>query len=391
MAVREFTMRMLKAVLVAVLLTAAFTSLTTTTGAQQAPAKAKAAKKNPLLKLIEPWPTAEAMQKRREDSEALPLFASTEPLAFTLTADFKALNKDRNSESTRRYPGELRVAGADGAEVTLPVQLSARGHLRRMARTCDFVPIRVEFPKDGKGKTIFARQEALKLVVQCVKGGEYEQFILKEHLAYRLFNLITPQRSFRTRLARVNYIDKTTGQPAGTRHAMFLEDESDVAKRMEGRIVKLPRLMFKDVDSDTLMPMMLHNYMIGNTDFSIYALHNVVLVQRPDKSIHPVPYDFDISGLVHPPYAAPDRALMITSVRDRLYRGPCRPQPQVDPYIANFVAKKDQVLALAATIPGIDKDSVRNVKDYLEDFYSSIKGTKDVKKLFVDCKDKVTM
>ena len=384
-------MRMLKAVLAAVLLAAAFTSLTTTSSAQQAPAKAKAAKKNPLLKLIEPWPTAEAMQKRREDSEALPLFASTEPLAFTLTADFKALNKDRNSESARRFPGELRVAGADGKEVTLPVQLSARGHLRRMARTCDFVPIRVEFPKDGKGKTIFARQEALKLVVQCVKGGEYEQFILKEHLAYRLFNLITPQRSFRTRLARVNYIDKTTGQPAGTRHAMFLEDERDVAKRMEGRIVKLPRLMFKDVDSDTLMPMMFHNYMIGNTDFSIYALHNVVLVQRPDKSIHPVPYDFDISGLVHPPYAAPDRALMITSVRDRLYRGPCRPQPQVDPYIANFVAKKDQVLALAATIPGMDKDSVRNVKDYLEDFYSSIKGTKDVKKLFVDCKDKVTM
>jgi len=53
--------------------------------------------------------------------------------------------------------------------------------------------------------------------------------------------------------------------------------------------------------------------MIGNTDFSIYAQHNVVLVQRPDKSIHPVPYDFDISGLVRPPYAAPDPALMLAS------------------------------------------------------------------------------
>ena len=111
-------------------------------------------------------------------------------------------------------------------------------------------------------------------------------------------------KSFRARLAKVNYVDHATGQSTGTRHAMFIEDETDVAKRMEGRIVELPRLLFKDVDTDTLMPMMLFEYMIGNTDFSIYALHNVELVQRPDKSIHPVPYDFDISGLVHPPYAA---------------------------------------------------------------------------------------
>ena len=379
-------MRMTRALLAAVLLAAAFTSLAS---AQKAPVKP--AKKNPHLKLIEPWPTPEAMKKRRENSEALPLFKSTEPVVFTLSADFKTLNKDRSQESTKRYPGELRVPGEGGKEVMIPVQLSARGHLRRMARTCDFVPLRIEFPNDGRAGTVFARQEALKLVVQCVKGGNYEQFILKEYLAYRLHNLITPHRSFRTRLARVNYVDKATGQPAGMRHAMFLEDDGDVAKRMEGRIVKLPRIEFKDVDSDSLMPMMLHNYLIGNTDFSIYALHNVVLVQRPDKSLHPVAYDFDISGLVHPPYAAPMPELMLTSVRDRLYRGPCRRPEQVDPYIANFVAKKDQVLGMPAAIPGLDKNSLKDVKDYLDDFYSSIKTTKDVKKLFVDCKDKPYM
>lgn len=381
-------MRMTRALLAALLLAVAFTSLA---NAQKAAAPARPAKKNPLLKLIEPWPTAEAMKKRRENAEALPLFKSTEPVVFSLTADFKTLNKDRSQESTKRYPGELRVAGEDGKEVMIPVQLSARGHLRRMARTCDFVPIRIQFPNDGRAGTVFARQEALKLVVQCVKGGDYEQYILKEYLNYRLFNLITPQRSFRARLARVNYIDKATGQPAGTRIAMFLEDDGDVAKRMEGRIVELPRLMFKDVDSDSLMPMMIFQYMIGNTDFSIYALHNVKLVQRPDKSIHPVPYDFDISGLVRPPYAAPDPALMLASVRDRLYRGPCRRQEQVDPYVANFVAKKDQILALPGEIPGLQKDTLRDVKDYLEDFYSAVRNTKDVRKLFVECKDKVTM
>ena len=41
--------------------------------------------------------------------------------------------------------------------------------------------------------------------------------------------------------------------------------------------------------------------------------------------------------------------------------------------------------------PGLDKDSLKDVKEYLADFYSSIKTTKDVKRLFVDCKDKTTM
>lgn len=377
----------MRALSVAVLLAVAFS----VAGGAQAPAKpAPPVKKNPLLKLIEPWPAPEAMQKRKADAEALPLFSSAEPVVFTLAADFKTLNKDRNPESKKRYPGELRIPGAGGKEVTLPVQLSARGHLRRMARTCDYVPLRVEFPKDGRAGTVFKGQEALKLVVQCVKGGDYEQYILKEYLAYRMFNVLT-HRSFRARLARVNYVDQATGQTTGMRHALFIEDEGDVAKRMEGRTIDMPRLVFKDVDTDTLMPMMIFNYMIGNTDFSIFALHNVKLVRRPDKSIHPVPYDFDISGLVNPPYAAPDKQLMLTSVRDRMYRGPCRRQEQIDPYVANFMAKKDLLRALPDEIPGMSKESKQDVRAYLDDFYSEVKSTKDVRRRFVECKDKPYM
>jgi hypothetical protein len=205
-----------------------------------------------------------------------------------------------------------------------------------------------------------------------------------------MFNVLT-HRSFRARLARVTYVDQATGQASGPRYAMFIEDDGDVAKRMEGRTVELSRLLFKDVDSDTLMPMMIFEFMIGNTDFSIFALHNVRLVQRPDKSLHPVPYDFDFSGLVHTPYASPGRGLMLATVRERLYRGPCRRQEQVDPYIANFVAKKDLLRALPDAIPGMDKSSREDAKSYLDGFYAAIKTTKDARRLFVDCADKPTM
>jgi len=373
-----------RAVIAAVLMAAAFASLT----AAQPPAPP--AKKNPLLKLVEPWPSPEARAQRRLDAEARPLFASAEPLLFTLAADIKALNKDRDPASKRRYPGELRLPGEGGSQVTLPVRLSARGHVRRMARTCDYVPLRVEFAKKSAAGTVFAHQTALKLVVQCAGGGDFEQYLLREYLAYRLFNVLT-ERSFRARLARVTYVDQATGHASGTRHAMFVEDDRDVARRLEGRTMQLPRLLFKDLDPDTLMPMMMFEYMIGNTDFSIYALHNVRVLQRPDKSLHPIPYDFDFSGLVHPPYASPDRALRLASVRDRLYRGPCRRQEQVDPYLANFVAKKDLLRALPDSIPGMDRTSRDDARSYLDSFYSAIKTTKDARRLFIDCRDKPTM
>jgi hypothetical protein len=381
---------MLAAVLLAVAWSAVTGAQSSSSSSSTSSSSSPQAKKNPFLKLIEPWPAPEAMKQRRIVAEGLPLFSSNEPFTFTLITDFKALNKDRNPESRARYPGVLRIPGEGGADVSVPVQLSARGHARRNLRTCEYVPIRVEFPPTGLGKTVFARQDALKLIVQCVRGGDYEQYLLKEYLAYRLFNLVT-HHSFRARLAKVTYIDRATGQTTGTRSAMFVEDVGDVAKRMEGRSVELPRLLFKDVYSDTLMPMMLFQYMIGNTDFSIHALHNVRLVQRPDKSLHPVPYDFDFSGLVRAPYAAPDRALMLQSVRDRLYRGPCRRPELVDPYVANFVAKKDLLLALPDAIPGLNKDSRDDTRSYLEGFYASIKSSRDVRKLFVECADKSTM
>jgi len=358
---------------------------------QQSPPKVAPEKKNPLLKLAQPWPDAEQMQKRKADAEALRLFADTDPIAFTLAADFKALNKDHDPNSTKRYPSELSFGREEGGNDLVQVTLSARGHVRRMARTCDFVPIRVEFPKKQVKETLFARQDVLKLVVQCNNGGEYQQYLLREYLAYRILNLLTP-RSFRARLARVTYVDSASGKTIAVRHGMFLEDDGDVAKRMEGRTVNLPRVMFNDLEADALETMMLFEYMIGNTDLSLYQPHNIQLVQTPDRTLYPVPYDFDISGLVHPPYAIPDRRLPIKSVLERLYRGPCRTQGQVDPILANFNAKKDLILALPDRISDMDKASRQDAKSFLESFYSSIKNEKDVRRLFVDgCSKAPTM
>ena len=241
------------------------------------------------------------------------------------------------------------MAAADGTPRNIPVKLSARGHFRRMARNCSVVPLRVEFPKDGMAGTPFDGQNALKLGTGCEDSKEYEQITLREYLQYPMFNLVTPL-SFRARLARATYTDEKSKKKSTARYALFIEHENDVARRAEGRVVELPRLVFKDLEAETLTRMMLFEYMIGNTDFSIWALHNVRVVQRPDRTLLGVPYDFDLSGLVHAPYAMPDRRLGLRSVVDRLYRGPCRTTDEFDAAAAPFRAKHGEMLALVDAI-----------------------------------------
>lgn len=350
--------------------------------AQEA-AKQKKQKKSPLARLAEPWPDAEKVGERRRAAENRRLFQGSDPLRFTLTADFRTVNKERDPASTRRFPAVLRIVGDDGQDRSIPVKLRTRGHFRLMSRNCSFVPLRVEFPRPEVEGTAFEGVGSLKLGTHCEGDEEYEQYTLREYLVYRIFNLLTP-RSFRARLAKATHVDSISGKTLATRYAMFIESEGDVARRLEGRVVELPRTLFRDLDRETLTLMMLFEYMIGNTDFSIFALHNVRLVQDQARTLYPIPYDFDLSGVVNARYAVPDRQLRIKTVLERLYRGPCRTMEDLRPFLATFRAKKADVMAAVDAVPDLDKTSRRKAREYLEDFYRTIEHSGSVKSQLVD-------
>jgi hypothetical protein len=354
--------------------------------------KEPAVKRTALLKMAEPWPDAEAMTARRVEAENRRLFAAAEPFPLTLSADFKAINKDRATEGKKPYPGELTITDESGKPTTFHVTLRTRGHFRLRATSCSFVPLRVEFKSEETAGTLFDHQKALKLTTHCQNDKLYDQYTLREYLVYRAMNLITP-RSFRARLTKASYVQSTDGKPVISRYGMFLEDDDDVARRMEGRIMELPRAAFKDVDPDALALAMMFEYMIGNTDFSMYMLHNIRLVRTPTNQTYTVPYDFDLSGLVNTQYAIPEKSFGLKTVRDRLYRGPCRPVEEVEPVLKLFRDKKAEILALYDSLPDLDKDYRREAKEYLEEFFRGIDRQGDVKSAFVDgrCNKKPTM
>jgi len=314
-------------------------------------------------------PAQVALRVRRADAENRALFQSSDPLPLTLEANFGVLNREREAEDTKVYPGLIKIADA-GRTVEIPVQLSARGHLRR--KTCDFVPLSVGFPKkETKGTVFEMRAAGLKLVTQCSGGNEYEQYILKEYLAYRLLNLITP-RSYRARLARVSYVDSTKGKTLYTRYAFFLEDDDDIARRLEGKVYNHANIPFIQLHPVALIQMMLFEFMIGNTDYSIMAQHNVRIVETQEGLIYPIPHDFDVSGLVHVPYGAPDPRLKIDDLSQRLYRGPCRTPEQLAPFLNIFRSKKDDMLAAIDSQADLNKFVKTGMKTYLTGFFTLI-------------------
>ena len=344
-----------------------------------------------LAKLIAPWPTPDILKSRQADALQRPLFRNSVPLSFTLEADFKAVNKDRDPASTRRFPAALQLEGDGGATKSLSVSVSGRGHLRRQSSICSFIPLRLELPKaDAAGTDLEGPAAALKLVTHCQSSKEHDQFVLREYAAYRIANLLSPW-FFRARLATVTYSDSTTKKAIATRYGILLEDDDDVARRMEGRTVSVERTLFKDLEQETLARMMVFQYMIGNTDFSIFALHNVVIVQTPDRTLYPATYDFDLSGLVNAPYAAPAPNLGLKTVLERYYRGPCLTEPQFASVFESFKSKKEAIFAVLGTIPDLTAESREQMRKFLAEFFDLIDRPLAVKRAFIDGCKRTTM
>src|SRR5207245_2241533 len=81
-------------------------------------------KKNPLLKLAEPWPEDDVLLARRTEADSRTLFREAAPLEFTLTSDFSLVNKERSPNNTKRFPAMLSIPAMSKQ---VAVQIGSRG------------------------------------------------------------------------------------------------------------------------------------------------------------------------------------------------------------------------------------------------------------------------
>ncbi len=308
-------------------------------------------------------------------------FDSEEPLEATLTTNLKQIRGDRK-DGTPWRAATLSWAGPDGSTLQVPLRVRTRGHWR--LEHCHFPPLRLNFTKNAVRGSRFDGLDRPKLVNYCRDDDPSEQYVLQEYQLYRVQQLLTPL-GHRARLMRVTYADSASGKPLTTRWAFLIEEPEVMAERLGGKLTEQRGATVDFLDPGTTALVGVFEYLIGNTDFSVSALHNIELLQK-DGTYLPIAYDFDHAGAVNARYAKPNEQLPIRRVRDRLFRGYCIPAEHYPPVFALFNEKKDALYALYADSIGrlMDPDVVKKTLEYYDEFYRTINDPRAAKRLIVD-------
>ena len=325
----------------------------------------------------------------KNSNQVLPLFQSIEPLKLSISAPFNTIQKHRGKERPY-YPAMLKLSDSNGNETQLALKIRVRGKYRAKREICAYPPLKLNFKRKMVANTVFAGQNTLKLAVQCRNLSSYEQYLLLEYLDYRVYRLFTDY-SLRVRLVYIDYYDSERQRDLGTMAGFFIEDERKLAKKSDMKIVKVKKISPGDYDPATINLVEVFEFFIGNTDWSAYAgqgdedcCHNIIPLRHKLNPVIPVPYDFDLSGVVDTPYAVVNEALPIRNVRQRLYRGLCRSDGILKATLAAFIDKRKEIRALYENLPELSARYRKKALDYYDDFYSSIRDEKKLKYAILD-------
>jgi len=304
------------------------------------------------------------------------LFKKSEPVEITITTGLGTLIKDRDSTERVTHGAELAYKDSSGAVVKVAITLRTRGHFRRQVRNCDFPPLKVDMTKAAARNTLFDGNRTLKLASTCRPSNvEYEQYILQEASLFRMYQVLTPW-SFRTRLVHVTYQDSSGKARTVQSWAFLVEDDGDLAQRRKVKRFDAKGAYFDDLEAEQWGYTQLFQYMIGNTDWSVSGLHNIVLFKDSLSVVHAVPYDFDWTGAVDARYAFPDKSLPIRSVRERLWRGDCRSAEQMAPIFEHFTSRRAALDSAYTTIDALSPAVKERMRKYFAEFWSLIDNPK---------------
>jgi hypothetical protein len=307
-------------------------------------------------------------------------FADTTVLQATLTLNMAKLYAKRDIIGFL-FPAIFSCTVGDGMKVNDHIDVEVRGHSRRAL--CYVPPLKLIFK--GNETAAFYHLKNLKLVNTCKIAGEYDQYIIKEFLCYKIYNLIT-DKSFRARLLDLTYNDSSGKRRPMTIHSFLIEDEKEMAKRTGNKVMDDVTIATQATNRKQMTMVALFEYMIGNTDWAVSVNHNTKLMKpKADSTARPlvVPYDFDYSGLVNTNYAVPEEKLGIESVRERLYRGFPRSMDELNEALDIFWQQKPAIYATINSCNLLNKRSKTEMTQYLDEFFTSIKKPSFINDTFI--------
>ncbi|MBT8300468.1 MAG: hypothetical protein KJO63_04000 [Maribacter sp.] len=308
------------------------------------------------------------------------LFSSDSVLQIKLKYANKVIRKSTNDSTYLDITMDYNAGGE--AWETLPVKVRSRGNFR--LKNCYFAPIKMKIKKEDYKGTLFKGNKKLKLVLPCLTERDRNDYVLKEFIAYKLYELISPYH-YKTRL-----LDIALTEPKGKKFkehkikGFFIEDIKKVADRNGGKVLKR-NVHPMQQNSLSSVQNAFFQFMIGNTDFSTAYLHNEKLL-FVNKTTVPVPFDFDMSGLCNTSYSVVSQVgkdeLPITEVTERMYRGFKRDNAVLLEVRNQFLQNKSKMFAIIDSLKGHFENpkAYEQCTSYINDFFKVLADDSKFKK-----------
>ena len=299
----------------------------------------------------------------------------TEVLDLRIEADFEDL---KNNRRTAEYQfGNLAFSDEDKVGQEWAVKVRPRGKYRR--RICEMPPLKIKFSKSDLAERGLNDFNDLKLVTHCVEDkSEAKELLMKEYLAYKLYNELTPN-SFRVQMVKITYVDSKTGKKEKN-WGFLIEDKNQVEDRLGAELCDCRGTTELDLDIATEEMMTVFQYMIGNEDWDLAQTKNLKMFQTSEKII-PVPYDFDFAGMVNAPYARASKTYGLLTVQQRAYFGTSQFNENLEDTKNYFEVKKDALYNIVKNFKPLSNQTRLEVIGYFDEFYANIDSIKKTEKI----------
>lgn len=312
--------------------------------------------------------------------DSIRFFTDEKLITLTLTTDLRGLQLQKGKEQFQEAEVECRMP--DSTVINEKIQVAARGNFRR--GYCRIPPMLLNFRTPGAPR--LRSLGKLKLVLGCGAHADDEALLLKEYLVYKIYNLLE-EKSFRVRLLRLNYVDTRNKIKSYSQYAFLIEDDADLAKRTGCKKQKYGQTLTESTNRQLMTKVALFEYMIGNTDWSVPNDHNVKLIfdkKNPSALPYCIPYDFDYCGLVNADYAIPNEIIGTEKVTERVYRGFPRTLEEIQQALEGFRNQREKIENLIMGFDLLNEKRRKEMRDYLDEFWDTIKTESRVKSIFVD-------
>ena len=315
------------------------------------------------------------------------LFESNDALEISLAVKFSDLCRPREDDNCEYFPTTLEYKSETDGEGKIPVEVIVRGGWRAMESNCSVPLLFVRFDGSTTAGTPFNGQDVLPLTTHCGQGlsvertrnrmrsSQFEQYLLKEYLAYRLYNLVS-ETSLRVRLLKISYPDPEKPSRVIRNYAFLAEHFDSLAARVDAEVLERWSFDHEKLDTRSADELALFQYMIGNTDWSIPRQRNILLLETAQGLQQAVPYDLDMSGLVNAHYAGPPPTLPIDEVTERYYLGFCHPDLDWAELVTKFTTLKTAVFDELDQIDGLNRSSRRVTRGFLQRFFETLESDK---------------